>query len=150
MEKLCCWCDVTDDDDDERLAFNGDLYFCMEGLSLFLILSVDFVPGPARASTTWNRQRMSLYFFLFCVYCLALYQTMKIQNCSNFKALEDEKVKVAKNSNFVLGRVENIAANGENVGYQHFLLFPQCFLQPFSLLKLGIVWLGPKGLTKRM
>ena len=75
---------------------------------------------------------------------------MKIQNCSNFKALEDEKVKVAKNSSFVLGRVENIAANGENVGYQHFLLFPQWFLQPFSLLKLGIVWLGPKGLTKRM
>ena len=28
---------------------------------------------------------------------------------------------------FVLGRVENIVGTGENAGYQHFLLFPQCF-----------------------
>ena len=30
-------------------------------------------------------------------------------------------------------RVENIVANGENAGYQHFLLFPQCFQKaPFA------------------
>ena len=29
--------------------------------------------------------------------------------------------------NFVLGRVENVVGKGENAGYQHFLLFPQCF-----------------------
>ena len=29
--------------------------------------------------------------------------------------------------NFVMGRVENIIGKGENAGYQHFLLFPQCF-----------------------
>ena len=28
---------------------------------------------------------------------------------------------------FVLRRVENIVVKGENTGYQHFLLFPQCF-----------------------
>ena len=28
---------------------------------------------------------------------------------------------------FVLGRVENIVGKGENAGYKHFLLFPQCF-----------------------
>ena len=28
---------------------------------------------------------------------------------------------------FVLDRVENIVGKGENAGYQHFLLFPQCF-----------------------
>ena len=27
---------------------------------------------------------------------------------------------------FVLGSVENIMGKGENAGYQHFLLFPQC------------------------
>ena len=27
----------------------------------------------------------------------------------------------------VLDRVENNVGNGENTGYQHFLLFPQCF-----------------------
>ena len=34
------------------------------------------------------------------------------------------------------GRVENIVGKGENAGYQHFLLFPQCFQK--SLL-LGVV-----------
>ena len=29
--------------------------------------------------------------------------------------------------------VENIVEKGENNGYQHFLLFPQCFLEPCSL-----------------
>ena len=28
---------------------------------------------------------------------------------------------------FNLGRVESIVEKGENAGYQHFLLFPQCF-----------------------
>ena len=42
---------------------------------------------------------------------------------------------------FVMGRVENIVGKGENAGYQHFLLFPQCF-QKASLsgpLKVRIV-----------
>ena len=29
----------------------------------------------------------------------------------------------------VLGRVEDIVGTGENAGYQHFLLSPQCFFQ---------------------
>ena len=39
-------------------------------------------------------------------------------------------------------RIENIVGKEENSGYQHFLLFPQCFQKPFSsvLLELGIVW----------
>ena len=43
---------------------------------------------------------------------------------------------------FDLGRVEKIVGNGENGGYQHFLLFPQCFQKsnaPGSL-KVGTVW----------
>ena len=41
----------------------------------------------------------------------------------------------------VLGRVENILRKGENAGFQHFLLFPQCFQKAsFSgSLKVGIV-----------
>jgi len=54
MEKGCWW-SCCDDDDDFSLAFKGDLYFCMVGDSLFFIFSVDFVPGPARASTTWQQ-----------------------------------------------------------------------------------------------
>ena len=40
------------------------------------------------------------------------------------------------------GWVENIAGKGENAGYQHFLLFPQCFQKAsFSgSLKVVMVW----------
>ena len=42
---------------------------------------------------------------------------------------------------FVLERVENIVGKGENAGYQHFLLFPQCFQKASfqGSLKVGIV-----------
>ena len=41
----------------------------------------------------------------------------------------------------VFDRVENIVELGQNAGYQHFLLFPQCFQKATFLgsLKLGIV-----------
>ena len=57
------------------------------------------------------------------------------------KAFANDKINVTKKQKF-LGRVENIVRKGENVGYQHFLLFPQCFQKAsFSeLLKVGIVW----------
>ena len=35
---------------------------------------------------------------------------------------------------FIFDRVENIVGKGENAGYQHFVLFPQCFQKaPFSV-----------------
>ena len=58
------------------------------------------------------------------------------------KAFADNKLNVAEKLEFILGRVENIVGKGENAGYQHFLLFPQCF-QKSSIsgsLKVGIVW----------
>ena len=56
------------------------------------------------------------------------------------KALADDKIKMTENLTFVLGRVENTVGK-ENVGYQHFLLFPQCFLKAsFSgASKVGIM-----------
>ena len=43
---------------------------------------------------------------------------------------------------FVLGRVENIVGKGDNAGYQHFLLFLQCFQKASytESLKGKIVW----------
>ena len=43
---------------------------------------------------------------------------------------------------FVFDRVENIVGKGENAGYQHFLLFLQCFQKGFYLgsLKVVIAW----------
>ena len=46
---------------------------------------------------------------------------------SKMKDFADDKMNVTQKLNFVLGRVENIVGKGENAGYQHFLLFPQCF-----------------------
>ena len=66
----------------------------------------------------------------------------KILDWSKLQALADDNINLAEKLKFVLERVENIAGKGENAGYQHFLLFPQCF-QKASLsgsLKVGIVW----------
>ena len=61
------------------------------------------------------------------------------------KAFADYKIKVTEILKFVYGtgRVENIVGKGENAGYQHFLLFAQCFQKAsFSRsLKVGIVWI---------
>ena len=65
----------------------------------------------------------------------------KILDWSKLKAFTDKKINVTENLKFVLGRVGNIVGKGENAGYQHFLLFPQCFQKAsFSRsLKVGIV-----------
>ena len=51
----------------------------------------------------------------------------KILDSSKLKAFEDDKINVNQNLKFDMGWVENIVGKGENAGYQHFLLFPQCF-----------------------
>ena len=46
---------------------------------------------------------------------------------SKLNVFADDKSNVAKKLKFVLGREENTVGKGENAGYRHFLLFPQCF-----------------------
>ena len=60
---------------------------------------------------------------------------------TKLKAFADEKLNVAKIKLSLCDRVENTVGK-ENAGYQHFLLFPKCFPEPFSLgsLKVRIVW----------
>ena len=50
------------------------------------------------------------------------------------------KMNVTEKLKVLLGRVENIVGKGENAGYQHFLLFPQCFQKPSvsGSLNLGL------------
>ena len=66
----------------------------------------------------------------------------KIFDGSKLKAFADDKINLNEKLKLVLGRVENIVGKGENAGYQHFLLFPQCFQKPSHSvsLKLWIVW----------
>ena len=65
----------------------------------------------------------------------------KFLDLSKFKAFADDNLNVYQKLKFALGRVENIVGKGENAGYQHFLLFPQCFQKASFLgsLKVGIV-----------
>ena len=58
------------------------------------------------------------------------------------KALAGDKLILTQILKFELGRVENIVGKGQNAGYQHFLLFPQCFQKLFfpEVLKVGIMW----------
>ena len=51
----------------------------------------------------------------------------KILDRSKFRALADDKINVTQKFKFVSSRVENIMGKEEHAGYQHFLLFPQCF-----------------------
>ena len=66
----------------------------------------------------------------------------KILDVTNLKAFADDKLNVVGMMIPLLDRVENTVGKGGNAGYQHFLLFLQCFPKPSSLgsLKVGIVW----------
>ena len=72
-----------------------------------------------------------------------LYQTIEFCNLFKFKAEADDNFDVAKLKISIYDWVENTVGKEENVGYHHFLLFPQCFQEaPFSgLLKVEIVLL---------
>ena len=64
----------------------------------------------------------------------------KIFDRTKLKAFSDEKLNVAKMTFSLFDKVEKLRKR-KNAGYQHFLLFPQCFPKPsLGLLKVGIVW----------
>ena len=54
----------------------------------------------------------------------------KFLDWSKLKLFTDDKINVTQNLKFVFRRVENSVGNGENAGYQHFLLFSNCFQKP--------------------
>ena len=68
----------------------------------------------------------------------------KIFDLSKFKGFSGNTLMLDQILRFALYRMENIVEKGENARYQHFLLFPQCFLRLKSsrlgLLKIRIVW----------
>ena len=57
----------------------------------------------------------------------------KILGLPKLKAFADDKLNVTQNIKVVFHRIENIVEKEENAGYQHFLLFPQCFQKFFFL-----------------
>ena len=65
----------------------------------------------------------------------------KILDWSKLKAFAENE-HLAEKLKPVLERVENIVGKGENAGYQHFLLFPQCFQRPSLSGSLKVRILG--------
>ena len=59
--------------------------------------------------------------------CLHPLPDDKILPLSKLRAFADDNFSVAQIAKFFFNRVENIVEKGENAGFQHFLLFPQCF-----------------------
>ena len=66
----------------------------------------------------------------------------KVLASSKLKAFADDNVIMAEMVQSFFDKVENIVGKGENAGYQHFLLFLQCFQKSsFSgSLKVAILW----------
>ena len=54
----------------------------------------------------------------------------KILDWFKLKAFAEDKITVAEMMISLSDKVEKIVEKGENAGYQHFLLFPQCFQKP--------------------
>ena len=61
---------------------------------------------------------------------------------SKLKTFADDKLDIVKMMISLFDRLENAVGKGENAGYQHFLLFPQCFPKSsfLGVVKVGIVW----------
>ena len=65
----------------------------------------------------------------------------KILDVTKLKTFADNKLNVASTTISLFDKVENTVEKGENAGYQHFLLFPQCCSKPsLGSSKVGIVW----------
>ena len=56
----------------------------------------------------------------------------KILVLPKLKAFAYDKLNVAQDIKVVFHRIENFVGKEENAGYQHFLLFPQCFQGAFT------------------
>ena len=66
----------------------------------------------------------------------------KFFDVPKLEAFADDKINDAKMTISLFDRIKNTFGQGENAGYQHCVLFPQCFPKRFSLgsLEARIVW----------
>ena len=73
----------------------------------------------------------------------------KILDVSKLKPFADDKINVTQKLKSAVGRIKNSVGKGENAGYQHFLLFPQCFQKDTFSESLNVET-GGKGLKLRI
>ena len=101
-----------------------------------------FLPHVSLCHLTQCLFQIHLYVMLSWVLNISPSTDDKILGLPNLKAFADDKPNVTQNIKVVFHRTENIVEKEENAGYQHFLLFPQCFQMAFSssASKVVIVW----------
>ena len=101
---------------------------------LYLLFMCNFFPNIHQSFLK------NVAVFKLLTFLLTLYEATKLDR-TKLKEFVDEKFKFAKMKISVHYRLENIFGKGENAGYQHFLLFQQCFrnLPMLESLKHGIV-----------
>ena len=96
-------------------------------------------PGASKGVIVWEWVKDAITAFLIVFFNpLNLLPKNKIFDVTKLKAFADEKLNVAKMTISLFYRVRNTVEKGENADYQHFLLFPQCFLKPSSLGSLNV------------
>ena len=85
----------------------------------------------------------NLFISLKCIRtcCIHSLPNNNFLDMTKLKASADDKINVTKQLKFVLEGIENSVGKGESADYQHFPLFPQCFLKLSfqEVLKVGIV-----------
>ena len=102
----------------------------------FVVFHTWILFGACPSFTTWGKTGVScdnLPLLFICFNLLTLYQMSKFSTGSELKACADDKMNVTEKLKFVLWRIRNTVGKGENAGYQHFLLFPQCFQKASQL-----------------
>ena len=81
----------------------------------------------------WNSSAISNYLGL-ALYLISFkpLSNDKFLDMTKSKAFSEDKLNSPKITISLCCRLENTLGKEENAGYQHFLLFPQCFLLPSS------------------
>ena len=115
---------------------------CGNGLKIELLLGM--------VEILWEKEKMlvrSIFSYSHNVFKrsglygkeLTLYHTNDFQLDPNCINLQTKKLFVSQLIIYFTDQVENIVEKGENAGFQHFLLFPQCFYKSFYPVPLKCV-----------
>ena len=72
--------------------------------------------------TVCQHHRISPFPFVFLYYQQQNFRLVKTESICR-----PEEFKLDQMTKFYCNRLENMVGKGKNAGYQHFLLFPQCF-----------------------
>ena len=81
-----------------------------------------------------NPNQINLVLFYRVFYINPIPKDIHLE-VTKLKAFADDNLHIAKMMIFLCVRAENTGGKGANAGYQHFLLFPQCFPAFYRVVK---------------